>query len=256
MVNNGVNLHRHIRYGGDSMTMINIAICDDEVPILEFVERKIDHFYLLRNITVNIMKFTNGSSFLDACRSTTFHLVFLDIEMPDLSGIEVVSKLRSVYDDMEIVFLTSYENYVFESFQYRPLRFIRKSKIDSELEEALEAFQKIMDSEKNYYSFFTTDGAVLWRVDDIQYMEAFQHYIYIHRKDKSIKVRGSLDKYEKGFGTWGFIRIHKSYLVSYKHIYSINANEVILTDQKRLPLSRRRNEEVKEKFIKYTRRLN
>jgi len=238
------------------MTMINIAICDDEVPILEFVEREIDHFYVSRNIAVNVMKFTNGSTFLDACRNTNFHLVFLDIEMPHMSGIDVVAKLRSVYDDMEIIFLTSYENYVFESFRYRPLRFIRKSKIDSELEEALEAFQKIMDNSKNYYSFLTTDGVVIWRVDDIQYMEAFQHYIYIHRKDKNIKVRGSLDKYEKEFGTWGFIRIHKSYLVSYQHIYSINTNEVILTDQKKLPLSRRRNEEVKEKFIEYTRRLS
>lgn len=128
--------------------------------------------------------------------------------------------------------------------------------MDNELGEALEAFQDKTKRADSYYSFTTSDGIVSWRVDDIWYMEEFQHYIHIHSKDKTIKVRGSLEKLEKEFEKYGFIRIHKSYLVSYLYIYSINSNEIVLTNNKKLPLSRGRVEDVKEKFVKYTRRLS
>lgn len=238
------------------MTNIHIAICDDDKTFLELIKSKIIEYYRSQNLTPQITDFANGKDLVKACKETEFDLAFLDIEMPQMTGIEVIKKLRDFCYDMEIIFLTNYENYVFESFKYNVFRYIRKSKIDIELVEALEAFQLKMKHAERYYSFTTTEGMVSWRVDDIQYMEVFQHYIYIHKKDRVIKVRNSLNKYEKEFEKFGFIRIHKSYLVSYRHIYSINTNEVVLMNNKKLPLSRNRSEYVKEKFIMFTRRLN
>lgn len=87
-------------------------------------------------------------------------------------------------------------------------------------------------------------------------MEVFKHYIYIHYKEMIFKVRGTLKKFEKEFSKWGFIRIHKSFLVSYRYIYSINNSEVVLNDKSILPLSRNRNKYVKDKLVQYIRSLN
>lgn len=238
------------------MDKIHIAICDDESTFLKYIKNKIKSFYLSKGEVVTITEFTNGEDLINGCKELEYDLVFLDIEMPHMTGIEVISRLRDSFDNMEIILLTNYEDYVFESFRHNPFRYIRKSRIDNELEEALEAFQDKIKRANSYYSFTTSDGIISWRIDDIQYMEVFQHYIHIHNKDKTIKVRGSLEKFEKEFEKYGFIRTHKSYLVSYLHIYSINTNEIVLTDNKKLPLSRGRAEDVKEKFVKYTRRLS
>lgn len=181
------------------MDKIHIAICDDDGTFLKHLKNRINSFYLSKGEVITITEFTNGEDLINGCKELEFDLIFLDIEMPQMTGIEVITKLRAIYDDMTIILLTNYEDYVFESFRYNPFRYIRKSRIDNELEEALEAFQYKMKKANSYYSFTTSDGIVSWRIDDIQYMEVFQHYIHIHNKDKTIKVRASLEKLEKEF---------------------------------------------------------
>lgn len=186
------------------------------------------------------MEYSSGETLLKASSKIRFSLIFLDIDMPRMSGIEVASNLYSTAQNTEIIFLSGFEDYVFESIKYKPLRFIRKGYINKELPEALEAFYEIIKSSESNYSFYTKGGIVIWKVEDIQYIEVYQHYVYVHGSDQSIRVRGSLDNYEKTFQKWGFIRIHRSYLVSYKHVYAINPTEVILTDMIKRPLSRKK----------------
>lgn len=237
------------------MALCNIAICDDDTTFLKLLKEKIEDYCKSQNLSAEVMEYSSGETLLKACNKTKFSLIFLDIEMPGMSGIEVASSLYSTAQNTEIIFLSGFEDYVYESIKYKPLRFIRKGYINQELPEALEAFYGIIKSSESNYPFSTKEGTIIWKVEDIQYIEVYQHYVYVHSSDQSIKVRGSLDTYEKTFQKWGFIRIHKSYLVSYKHIYAINPTEVILTGQMKLPLSRRKNEEVKEKFVEYTRSL-
>lgn len=236
-----------------NLSAIRLAICDDDNTYLKIIRTKIDNFFSLQNLDIEVKEYSSGKELLIACMHYEFSLIFLDIEMPELSGIKVVEKIRKNNINVEIIFLTSYTEYVFESIKYKPLRFIRKSYLDIELLEALEAFQNILDNSKNYYSFSTIDGEVICKIEDIEYMEVFKHYIY---KEMIFKVRGTLKKFEKEFSKWGFIRIHKSFLVSYRYIYSINNSEVVLNDKSILPLSRNRNKYVKDKLVQYIRSLN
>ncbi len=238
------------------MALCKIAICDDDTTFLELLSTKIEDYCKSQDLSVEVMKYSSGEALLKAYSKSRFSLIFLDIEMPGMSGFEAASRLDSPGQSTEIIFLSGFENYVYESIKHKPLRFIRKEYINQELSEALEAFYEIIKNSESNYPFSTKDGTIIWKVEDIQYMEVYQHYVYVHSSDKSIKVRGSLDKFEKEFQKWGYIRIHKSYLVSYKYIYAVNPTEVILTSQMKLPLSRRKNEEVKEKFVEYTRSLN
>jgi len=237
------------------MALCKIAICDDDITFLELLKVKIEDYCKSQNLSAEVMEYDRGETLLEGCSKNRFSLILLDIEMPGISGIEVVSSLYSQGQDTEIIFLSGFADYVYESIKYKPLRFIRKEYMNQELPEALEAFYKIIKSMESNYPFSTKEGTAIWKVEDIQYIEVYQHYVYVHSSNQSIKVRGSLDNYEKTFLKWGFIRIHKSYLVSYQHIYAINPTEVILTGQRKLPLSRRKNEEVKEKFVEYTRSL-
>jgi Response regulator of the LytR/AlgR family len=237
------------------MALYKIAICDDDSTFINLLKIKVKKYCKTFDLDIEIIEYNRGEELLEACIKNKFDLVLLDIEMPEISGINVASRLCSLGHSSEIIFISGFEDYVYESIKYKPFRFIRKKYINQELPEALKAFSVLVKNSFNNYLFSTKEGTIIWNINDILYMEVFQHYIYVHSSNSSIKVRGSLDKYEKEFQKWGFIRIHKSYLVSYKHIYSVNPTEVILMNRMKLPLSRRKNEEVKEKFINYTRGL-
>lgn len=235
--------------------MYKIAICDDDITFINLFKVEVKKYTVALKLVVEITEYTSGEELLEACCKNYFSLIFLDIEMPGISGINVASKLHSMRQGTEIIFVSSFEGYVYESIKYKPFRFIRKKYIDQELPEALNAFSLIDKNSHADFLFYTKDGTTILNVNEIQYMEVFQHYIYVHCNDRSIKVRGTLGNYEKEFQKWGFIRIHKSYLVSYKYIYSVNPTEIILINRIKLPLSKRKNKEVKEKFINYTRVL-
>lgn len=237
------------------MELCKIAICDDDITFIKVIKGQVKKSCKDFNLDVEITEYTSGEELLDAYSKNKFSLILLDIEMIGISGINVASRLHSLGQGTEIIFISGFEDYVYESIKYKPFRFIRKKYMNQELSEALQAFSVLIKRPLTNYLFSTKEGTIIWNINDIQYMEVFQHYIYVHSKDSSIKVRGSLDKYENEFQKWGFIRIHKSYLVSCKHIYSVNPTEVILMNRMKLPLSRRKNEEVKEKFISYTRGL-
>lgn len=234
---------------------MKIALCDDDITFLKILYVKIHEYCRAQNLSAQVEIYSSGEELLKVCNKNEFSLIFMDIQMPRMSGIEVASKLSLSGQRTEIIFLSGFEDYVYESIKYRPFRFIRKKYINKELPEALDAFYEMIRRSENVYSFSTKEGTVTWKVNDIQYMEVYQHYVYVHCINKNIKVRGSLDQFEKEFQKWGFIRIHKSYLVSFKYIYAVNTNEIVLTSQKKIPLSRRKNDEVKQSLIEYTRSL-
>ncbi len=104
------------------------------------------------------MKYSSGEELLKDCSKTRFSLIFLDIEMTSMSGMEVASSLYLTAQNTEIIFVSGFEDYVYESFKYKPLRFIQKEHINKELPEALEAFYEIIKSAESNYPFSTKYG--------------------------------------------------------------------------------------------------
>lgn len=223
--------------------MIRIAIVDDEQIILNSIHKKIQDILNELNIEFEIQDFTSGKTALKEITEKVFDIIFLDIDMPDVSGMTIAKKIRMQEENLEIVFITNKDELVYDAIKVVPFRFIRKSRFDEEIQEALHEFIAKSNSRKSFYTFLTSNGEKTVQTVHIRYIEVSSHKLSIHLLNESFVTNGNLKDIEELFYTYGFIKIHQSFLVNFRFINYIKRNEVILDDGKMLPLSRSRYEQ-------------
>jgi DNA-binding LytR/AlgR family response regulator len=229
---------------------IKIAVCDDDKFYTEKIEKSLNAWFSDKNRSCSIETFSSASGIFS--EKADFDLILLDIDMPEITGIEAAEKLRNTDKTTAIVFVSNMQSFVFETIKYKPFRFIRKQFLDNELDEMLEAFIK---TGENIYFEVTDENGRLCSVKatDISYIEAFRHDIVIHAAKKSYKANKTLSELEKILCESGFIRIHKSFLVNYRSIYEIAGGYAVTDSGDKLTISRYRIKDVKDTYLKMSR---
>lgn len=237
--------------------MINIAIVDDNLEYLKIIHEHIDNIMNEIKCDQYILKtFTDGIQLIES--GIKYDLLLLDIDMPMINGFELAEKINnnaSMKYATTIIYISTYDNLVYESFKYSPLRFIRKNRINEELPEAIQAF--LCKREHNGYPLmFSTDlGKRSIPVNDIIYIEVQSHKLYVHEKEKLTIANGNLKDVEDQLCAYGFIKTHQSFLVNFRYINFIKHSEIILDNGTSIPLSRGRYEQVKKEYMLLTREL-
>lgn len=232
--------------------MIKIAVCDDDRIMLNHLAEKIGEYYAGG---CEIRKYENGEGLLSDIRKQIFDVLFLDIDMPGMDGMQLAGRIREDNEYVKIIFVTNKEDCVFKGYKYDAFRFVRKSALKEELTEALDDLSRYFDSKMEYVVFKTPNDEITRYIDRLQYLEVRDHELTIKYDDNVERILGTMRQYDKVLSLKGFIRIHKSVLVNYKYIYSIEKTDVRLLDGKLLPLSRNRINETKTKLQIYTRSL-
>lgn len=233
--------------------MIRIAVVDDEKIILNSIHKKIEKILYDLNAEFEIQDFTNGKTALKEITEKGFDVVFLDIDMPDVSGMTVARNIRMQEENIEIVFITNKDELVYEAIKVLPFRFIRKSRFDEEIPEALEEFITKLNNRKTVYVFSTSNGEKTVQPVRIRYIEVSSHKLSIYLPNESFITNGNLKDIEELFYNYGFIKIHQSFLVNFRFINYIKHNEVILDNGITLPLSRGRYEKTKFEYMRLSR---
>ena len=110
--------------------IINIAVCDDEQDYLKNIQKQLFQLANALNITIETYLYTDGNKVVDLIYNNKedFDILFLDIDMPNISGLEVAKKLREKGSDIILIFISAHEQYVFDSIEYNPFRYIRKNR--------------------------------------------------------------------------------------------------------------------------------
>lgn len=241
--------HTNILSGQEGDRM-RIAICDDDMAFAEKLKRLVEQGLKELGVEPEIMVYHGGDAFLEgqhACDA-----VFLDIDMPGVNGFELAGQMREAL----IVFVSCHDELVYSSLKFRPFRFIRKSRLEEELPESLEALNrallKRMAGKK--LPFQAKTGEVFLDTGEIEYIEIYGHWLQVHESGgRDIMCYGSLSEFERRLMPFGFVRTHKSYLVNCKFIYSIEKGQVVLDDGTGILLSRYKAEAVRKAFMDYMR---
>lgn len=234
--------------------MLRIAICDDNQAILRSYKDRIKALFESKHVDVTIFDYTKGSELVVDCGEISFDLIFLDIDMPEMSGFDVAEKINDIYEDSIIIFVTNEEQLVYRSLRYSPFRFIRKSYFVAELSEAIVSFLDLYYKRNKTQVFNCINGdLVAINIKEIMYIESNKHKVTVYLQKREIVTKAKIGELEENLKDYGFIRVHIGYLINMKYIFSIEKTEIILANQTSVPMSRHRTEQVKTEFQKYIR---
>ena len=238
--------------------MLKIALLDDDKTALLISKGAIESFFQEKNIAITLDAFSSPVNFLAMAKEENYRLVFLDIDMPEINGLEVGKKLKEFNPQTDIIYLSQREDLVFDTLVLHPFGFIRKSKIIQDFANVLELFVNTAlntNSENKKITFSTKTETMSADIDNVMYIEGNRNYQTFYLKDGShFDARVLMGDLEEKLKDQGFIRIHKGYLVNYLYIRQIGNNEVNLTNNKSLPMSNKRKEEIMEKYLSITRK--
>lgn len=233
--------------------MIRIAVCDDELPFANYLAEKIRKEFVRLHIDVDVTVFLDSCDLLCSDVSNT-SLYFLDIMMPKISGMELASKILKQNPTARLVFVSSFEETVFESLRYRPLRFIRKEKLLEELPEAIEAFLSAFQNDFASIELHTTTDNLWILLSDLIFVESKAHYLEFHCTQTVHRVRGKLSEYQEILQSHDFIRPGKSFLVNCWYISNFSFSKMELQDGTQINISRDKRENIKSDYMKFARK--
>lgn len=233
--------------------MIRIAVVDDDENFAKMYKREIAKIFMMYNVECNIYVYTNPKFFQSELSFESYDLIFMDIDMPKITGIQIASDLRSIGVDTTLVFVSNHDHFVFESFKYSPYRFIRKNNLLDDTKEMISTFCEILKKRPSHILLdLESKKDSIEKVADILYFYSIRHDIFFCNTHKdSIRLAMhtyTMEQLEDKFKDRGFIRIHRSYLLNFKYILRLQNDVVHLKDGNNLPLSRGRSDTVKKEY--------
>ena len=238
--------------------MLKIALLDDDKTALLISKGAIESFFQEKNIAISLDAFSSPVNFLAMAKEESYRLVFLDIDMPEINGLEVGKQVKQINPQTDIIYLSQREDLVFDTLQLHPFGFIRKSKIIQDFANVLELFvDTVLNShfEDKKITISTKTETVSADMNQIMYIEGNKNYQTFYLKDgKTFDARVLMGDLEIKLKEHGFIRVHKGYLVNYLFIRQIGVNELTLTNNKILPISNKRKDAIMEEYLSITRK--
>ncbi|MDE6726884.1 MAG: LytTR family DNA-binding domain-containing protein [Oscillospiraceae bacterium] len=228
-----------------------IAVCDDEQIFVDDVVKKIKE----QSEQCEIFEYASGDELLNS--SFEFNIVFLDIEMTGINGINAAFALRERGYDGMIIFLTSHTEFMPDAFKVKAFRFLDKPLNSEKFNEAFsEAKKEIMNTEHILLSD-RSGKTVYLKLTDIVYFEAYGDGTYIYGKTGMVyDTDKPLRHWKEQIGSEHFFQIHKSFIVSYMYVSDISKDgQVAMKGSKQsLDISRRNIVPFRKGFFDYIRK--
>ena len=219
---------------------MKIAVLDEDKEFASVAKTRIEEKMDMAEVDM----YTDSRILMES--ANVYDCMFLNIDMPDINGIDIAKSIKEKGMYTDIIFVSSKQNKIFEAIKYNPFRFIRKNHMEEDFKEVIAALKE-KNEEKLKYIDVEIPGErkpLRLNIKDIVMFEAYRHELKMKLENKEVRIKATLEILEKTLAAKGFIRVHKSYIVNYLWIEDIIRNEVILNNGQRVPLSRQKKEAV------------
>ena len=226
---------------------MQIYICDDEQRILKDMENRIK--LILQECFVKT--FSDGKELLEALKNSACDVLLLDIDMPQISGLDIAGELTKMQDKPLLVFVTSHDELVYDSLQYHPFGFIRKNHFDSEIAKMLKDCQQELVAKNQHFTFKSGTENVRIPLEEILYYESDGNYLKLFTKEQEYRLRDTVTAVENALSTSGFERIHRGFLVNQSAVKKLSAEEAELINGVRIPIGKNFAQEAKARLMRY-----
>ncbi len=232
---------------------MRIAICDDDKVFIDAAKTQIDKWLSLSAISSQILIFNNGGDLITENRRKPIDIIFLDIVMPILNGIDTAKKIREFDDKAKIIFLTSAKEFAIASYKVEASDYLLKPVDYDELSKALYKVTKELQKTQRSIVIHIADGFKKLYLNEIEYAEA------AHKGTTISLISGVILKsvdplycFEQQLSIEaGFFKCHRSYIVNLLNIDTFIKGEVITKTGYRVPISRKAQKDFKEAYISF-----
>lgn len=236
--------------------MLKIAICDDELHFGEQIKSIISNYMEKVGQECKIISFVSGKTFLFSNpKKLDYDIVFLDINMEEINGIEIAQAIRTLSNTIYIVFVTAYMDFALEGYKFHAIRYILKDErtLKPLIEECLNAILKEIKENEKKITFKFTHGKTDLAPSKILYIESQLHNIIFFIIDNGIiqyVMHNKLNNVEITLKPYKFFRIHQSYLVNMNYVKNVTRYQVSLFNGIELNISKKYYKKVLEEYIK------
>lgn len=219
---------------------MKVVVCDDEPMFRKAFCRMLEDQFAVNDWTYSCDTYSSGQELLCADLSNV-QVVFLDIDMPGLNGLDVARQLRVKYANIIIIFVTAFPEYAVRGYCVEALRYLLKKNLSLELPDCLNAIKEKIISNELTIRVQAPGQMVNIRMQDILYFEGTdRRRVVLHRQSSvPMECMGQLGDYDERLKGQGFLRIQKSYLVNMYHLGSIRNYEARLSNGEILKVSER-----------------
>ncbi|MBQ7066001.1 MAG: response regulator transcription factor [Lachnospiraceae bacterium] len=231
---------------------LKIAICDDEKIYRNQLINVIREYCKRHGRKATILEYASGEECLSDLDK--MEILFLDIDMEGLDGIEVKEMLEKFHENVLIVFVTNYADRINEAFGMQVVSFIHKPI-------TLKAVTNAMDKILNWYTkrnFIEVEGIdrkkEFFSTEQIYYIEASNQYSKVKLRKEEYFMRKSLTAWEKELKEEGFCRIHQSVIVNFAHVKELG-KKVIMDDNSAFTISTRKRKSVEKAYGEYIKEM-
>jgi DNA-binding LytR/AlgR family response regulator len=226
---------------------LNIGICEDDLIHIDILSKHIEETLKLKELSFEIYKFKSGEELLKNYPNK-LDILFLDIQMKVLTGMDTARKLREFDKNVEIIFTTSVSDYVYEGYEVRAYRYLLKPLRYEVIEKHLiECISNILDKEKNYLVINNKNNLTKIMLEDVLYIETQGRELLIHKKDNLYMVKMSMRKIEKLLEGKKFFRCHNSFIVNLDKVECIDKN-IVYINKVQIPVSKHRIQSLKKEL--------
>lgn len=232
---------------------MKIAICDDEMHFMDALCPLLEQWAKECGIKLTLYRFTNGDDLIAAHQSECMDLIFLDIIMPLLSGLDVAREFRNANQDVPIVFLTSSREFAVDSYEVKAFNYLIKPVDQAKLFLTLDDFLKTFHLPKTFFPAKTADGFCRIVIADVDYLEAQNKQVLVHLTNgRTIAIRELFSKCVEVFSPEnGFCCCHRSYIVNLSNVVRFSKTEVITSHNAVIPISRNNYAVFKETYFNH-----
>ncbi len=229
--------------------MIKIAICDDNSYVIDAIKMSCFNYYSENK--VDVVSFMSGEHLLQS--NNHFDLIFLDVELQNMNGLEVAKEIRKTDLHVLIVMVSGHASYKNAAFPLHVFDFLDKPITAQAIRNVLVEVDKYYSTKnkQSYLTFKIKDRYVNFHIDDIYY------FCYEGRKVKVHSAKGVYEFYEnmselaKRVKKFSFIMSHQSFIINLGHVIELAKGEVVLSNFERIPLSRQKSKEFIEDYMRF-----
>ena len=216
---------------------MTIGICDDEKELRSSLRRVIEQEAQLNGLDYKVSEYSSGEEMLKALEKDAPELLFLDIEMNGIDGMEAARAIRQTRKDTVIIFVTAYPDFVFQGYEVHAFHYILKPYKEEKIKEVFRmALEELNLQAEQYYAVEQKSGTLRLRLKEVRYFQSDRKKVIAETTEGKIEFYGKLSDIETSLPEY-FIRIHNRYLVNLNYVTKVESSQCVCADEA-LPVSR------------------